>query len=219
MDAIPVESEPGESFQESPSDIVLELRGEQHESWRDDCPVRVEELLARSPRLAEDDDAVIELLYSEFQLREQYGEQPRVEEYLERFPRHAPRLERLFELHRLIEDHGSLSDEAVDVLEPLMPVPVLYRNDQPPEKWCREITAVPLVVGRERSAAVRLHDASISRHHCLIWRDGPVCRLEDSGSTNGVYVNGERVSGGCELYPGDVIRISKYMLVVGLQDQ
>ncbi|HUG93302.1 MAG TPA: hypothetical protein VML55_20850, partial [Planctomycetaceae bacterium] len=44
-------------FQESPSDVVFELRGEQYESWRDGRPMAVEELLARSPELLNDDDA------------------------------------------------------------------------------------------------------------------------------------------------------------------
>jgi hypothetical protein len=209
---------PEEPFSESPSDIVFELRGEQYESWRDGRPVTVEELLARAPGLVEDEDAVVELLYSEYQLREVCGDAPSAEEYFERLPTHRERLRRLLELHDLIENHKQLSNDAVDALTPLMPIPVLYRNDQPPEKWSREITEQPLIVGRDRAAAVRLNDASISRHHCLIWRDGPVCRLEDAGSTNGVFVNGERIVGGCELYPGDTIRIARFLLVVGLRD-
>jgi FHA domain len=208
-----------EPFPESPSDIVLDLRSEQYDSWRDGQPVPVEVLLDRCPALADDDDAVIELLYSEFQLREQFGEQPQKGEYFGRFPGHRARLERLFELHEILDDPKSLSDEAIATLQPLMPVPVLYRNDQPPERWSRVISEIPLVVGRDCEAAIRLNDPSISRHHCLIWRDGTVCRLEDAGSTNGVLVNGARVRGGCELYPGDVIRIAKFVMVLGLREE
>lgn len=210
---------PEEPFAESPSDIVFELRGEQYESWRDGQPLMVEELLNRAPGLSSDEDAVVELLYSEYQLREACGDEPSAVDYFERFPAHSERLQRLLELHDLIENHKQLSSDAVEVLTPFMPVPVLYRNDQPPDKWSREITETPLVVGRDRTAAVRLNDASISRHHCLIWRDGPLCRLEDAGSTNGVYVNGERVHQGCELYPGDTIRIARFLLMLGLRDR
>ena len=48
-----------------------------------------EEFLAADPTIGSDTDAVLELLYTEFIVREQLGERPRPQEWLDRFPRCA----------------------------------------------------------------------------------------------------------------------------------
>jgi hypothetical protein len=60
-------------------------------------------------------------------------------------------------------------------------------------------------VGRGRSNELVLHDASVSRDHAeLVPGDGGGWRVRDLGSTNGVAVNGARVTDQ-PLAPGDVI--------------
>jgi len=50
-----------------------------------------------------------------------------------------------------------------------------------------------VVIGRARDAWVRLDDVGVSRHHARLVRTGSrTFTLEDTGSTNGVYINGER---------------------------
>src|SRR6188508_471912 len=51
-----------------------------------------------------------------------------------------------------------------------------------------------LVIGRGDKADLRLVDDGISRDHARIVKDGDRMVLEDLGSTNGTYCNGERVS-------------------------
>ena len=45
------------------------------------------------------------------------------------------------------------------------------------------------VIGRE-DADVAIEDDEISKRHCLIRADGPVCTLTDLGSLNGTMLNG-----------------------------
>ena len=63
-----------------------------------------------------------------------------------------------------------------------------------------------LVVGRSRSCDVRLRDDTVSRlHAALVWRGGTLV-LEDLGSSNGTWVNGERVLSPRSLVAGDAVR-------------
>jgi serine/threonine-protein kinase len=51
------------------------------------------------------------------------------------------------------------------------------------------------VVGRCVDCKIRLpaDDWTVSRHHCLLEIDPPYVRVQDLGSLNGTYVNGEKV--------------------------
>jgi len=75
------------------------------------------------------------------------------------------------------------------------------------------------VIGRARDAWVRLDDVGISRRHACIRRKGPATFvIEDTGSTNGVYVNGERIET-ATLTPGDQVQVgSEVILRFGLVD-
>ena len=50
------------------------------------------------PALADNPEDALELVYGEFVLREELGQDPQPAEYLKRFPRHAARLQQQFEL-------------------------------------------------------------------------------------------------------------------------
>ena len=51
------------------------------------------------------------------------------------------------------------------------------------------------VIGRCVDCNIRLptDDWTVSRHHCLLEIDPPLVRVQDLGSLNGTYVNGEKV--------------------------
>ena len=69
----------------------------------------------------------------------------------------------------------------------------------------------PLVVGRGAACDIRLADPSVSRRHALLEvRDGGVW-VVDLDSSNGVYVNGRRVSRAV-LGPGDVLTLGNSRL-------
>jgi tetratricopeptide (TPR) repeat protein/tRNA A-37 threonylcarbamoyl transferase component Bud32 len=82
--------------------------------------VLVEEYLARHPPLADDPEALLDLVYAEFVLREERGEAPTEEEYLRRFPRHAEQLRKQIGLHRALGT-GSARTPACDTPSTLTP--------------------------------------------------------------------------------------------------
>jgi pSer/pThr/pTyr-binding forkhead associated (FHA) protein len=64
-----------------------------------------------------------------------------------------------------------------------------------------------VLLGRSPECSLQLPAAGASRRHASVaWRDGAVV-LRDLGSTNGTFLNGERVSGEATLRSGDKIRI------------
>jgi eukaryotic-like serine/threonine-protein kinase len=62
-----------------------------------------EEFLAADPTIGSDTDSVLELLYTEFIVREQLGERPQTQLWLDRFPRWRAELAQLFEVHTLVD--------------------------------------------------------------------------------------------------------------------
>ena len=62
-------------------------------------------------------------------------------------------------------------------------------------------------LGRAGDADIRLEDQFSSSHHARLVPQGDVLVLEDLGSTNGTYLNGEPLSGPQPLHDGDRIRI------------
>jgi len=67
--------------------------------------------------------------------------------------------------------------------------------------------------GRNLEAVRFLDDITVSRHHAAFLCEGGHLWLEDLGSTNGTYVNGERAER-VELFPGDEVIIGRFHLVV-----
>ena len=68
-----------------------------------------------------------------------------------------------------------------------------------------------ITIGREGSDIV-LENPQVSRNHATIDRAGSQHVLRDAGSTNGTFVNGQRISQHT-LAPGDVIQIGAFKLV------
>lgn len=64
-----------------------------------------------------------------------------------------------------------------------------------------------VVLGRGASADIQLEDTFASSRHARIARQGSVMVIEDLGSTNGTYLNGEPLRGPQPLHRGDRIRI------------
>ncbi len=64
-----------------------------------------------------------------------------------------------------------------------------------------------LRIGRHPYNDVALADASVSRYHCWIKPGDTGCFVEDLASTNGTYVNGQRVQIRRHLRPGDTLTV------------
>ncbi len=72
-------------------------------------------------------------------------------------------------------------------------------------------------VGRHPESDVFLNDVTVSRHHCRFVVSGDTLTVEDSGSTNGTYVNGERVDQ-TGLKAADEVIVGRFHFVVAHGD-
>jgi pSer/pThr/pTyr-binding forkhead associated (FHA) protein len=66
-----------------------------------------------------------------------------------------------------------------------------------------------LTIGREASNQIAINDAEISRKHSQLVAQGGKYVLTDLGSTNGTFVNGQRLTGQHVLQPGEVISLGE----------
>jgi hypothetical protein len=99
MDVPPPDTRPLAGAAPGPAGLLALLRRDQRERWLRGERVPAEWYLEQHPGLAADPEAVLDLAYVEFVLREEVGEAPSEEEYLARFPQHAEALRRQLELH------------------------------------------------------------------------------------------------------------------------
>jgi pSer/pThr/pTyr-binding forkhead associated (FHA) protein len=75
------------------------------------------------------------------------------------------------------------------------------------------ITRDVTVVGRREDCDFRIPLGEISRKHCRLIKDQDALRLEDLGSSNGTFHNGERVQEAV-LQPGDTMQVGSVVFVV-----
>lgn len=73
-------------------------------------------------------------------------------------------------------------------------------------------------VGRHPDNDIFLDDITVSRHHCRFISGPEGLEVEDSGSTNGTYVNGSRADRAV-LTPGDEVIVGKFHLLVAQGDE
>ena len=70
-----------------------------------------------------------------------------------------------------------------------------------------------ITIGRTEDNDVIIDDACTSRHHLqIIQHDDGHYTLSDFGSTNGTYVNGQKISGEINLAENDIVRIGNTTL-------
>lgn len=70
-----------------------------------------------------------------------------------------------------------------------------------------------ITIGRSTENDVVIQDPNVSRHHCqIVQKDNGTYGLVDFGSSNGTYINGQRISGQVVLNPNDVVRIGNTTL-------
>jgi predicted component of type VI protein secretion system len=69
------------------------------------------------------------------------------------------------------------------------------------------------VMGRREDCDLRIPLGEVSRKHARLIADGEMLKVEDLGSSNGTFVNGQRIQE-AQVNPGDVIQIGPVMFVV-----
>ena len=74
------------------------------------------------------------------------------------------------------------------------------------------VTKGPLTVGRDAGCAVRLEDPSVSALHMRVTLTDAGATIEDAGSTNGVYVDGERLRAARQVEIGQVVELGRTLV-------
>jgi serine/threonine-protein kinase len=102
-----------QQFLAAAGDLSLEqvaavLAVDQRERWQAGESIRAEVYLQRYPAIAADVERALELVYGEFLLREERGEEPAPDEFLRRFPAYVARLRQQFELHQALARESAL---------------------------------------------------------------------------------------------------------------
>ncbi|NUS35503.1 MAG: DUF3662 and FHA domain-containing protein [Pseudarthrobacter sp.] len=78
------------------------------------------------------------------------------------------------------------------------------------------LNAPSIILGRSSEADIHIEDTGVSRRHLEIRTDNGVTSAVDLGSTNGSYVNGQRVSGSTELTDGSTITMGRTKIIFRL---
>lgn len=75
------------------------------------------------------------------------------------------------------------------------------------------LKSLPVIIGRGDDCKVRVPLASVSRNHCELLIDDDELMVRDLKSSNGTFVNKDRVSSR-ELVPGDLLAVGPVVFVV-----
>jgi pSer/pThr/pTyr-binding forkhead associated (FHA) protein len=71
-----------------------------------------------------------------------------------------------------------------------------------------------LTIGRDSSNGVAINDAEVSRKHSRLMFQGGKYVIDDLGSTNGTFVNGQRLAGPVVLKAGDVVSLGEQIVLM-----
>jgi pSer/pThr/pTyr-binding forkhead associated (FHA) protein len=90
-------------------------------------------------------------------------------------------------------------------------VMVMFRADQ--QRRSFSVTRDMTVIGRREDCDLRIPLSDVSRKHCRLILDGETIKVEDLGSSNGTYRNGDRVQQ-AELSAGDTLQVGPVVFVL-----
>lgn len=71
-----------------------------------------------------------------------------------------------------------------------------------------------LTIGRDSTNGVAINDAEVSRKHSRLMFQGGKYVIDDLGSTNGTFVNGQRLAGPVVLKAGDVVSLGEQIVLM-----
>ena len=84
---------------------------------------------------------------------------------------------------------------------------VVRRGPQPNQTF--DLTKEQITLGRDITNDIVINDPEVSRHHLSLSRGTEGYTLEDLNSTNGTFVNGQRLTSPRPLRPGDAIGLGE----------
>ncbi len=84
---------------------------------------------------------------------------------------------------------------------------IVRRGPQPNQSY--DLNKDIVTLGRDITNDIVINDPEVSRHHMRLTRGAGGFTLEDLGSTNGTFVNGQRLTGARPLRPGDMVGLGE----------
>jgi hypothetical protein len=88
---------------------------------------------------------------------------------------------------------------------------VMRRGPQPNQIF--ELNKDIISIGRDVTNEITINDPEVSRHHCRLTRGPSGYTIEDLGSTNGTFVNGQRLTGARPLSPNDLVGLGETVTI------
>lgn len=84
---------------------------------------------------------------------------------------------------------------------------IVRRGPQPNQIY--ELNKDIITLGRDITNDIVINDPEVSRHHTRMTRGAGGYTLEDLGSTNGTFINGQRLTGARPLSSGDLVSLGE----------
>jgi ABC-type multidrug transport system ATPase subunit/pSer/pThr/pTyr-binding forkhead associated (FHA) protein len=112
-------------------------------------------------------------------------------------------------MHTMVVKSGSGS------LQPQKPAPGASGGLQPQPQLLMQIRfdgKQQLTIGRAPDNDIHLDGLQISNHHARLLNAGGQIIIEDVGSTNGVYINGTRITGRRPVQNRDIVQVGPFVL-------
>ncbi len=81
-----------------------------------------------------------------------------------------------------------------------------------------EVESGEVTIGRERSDVLLDDDGEVSRNHAVVRQSSEGFEVEDLGSTNGTFVNEQRISEPTRLSSGDIVRVGQTRFDVEIKE-
>jgi hypothetical protein len=114
-------------------------------------------------------------------------------------------------MSQTVSDDPGTGEEPSQVEAGMRVVMVMFRADG--QRRSFSVTRDITVVGRREDCDLRIPLGDVSRKHCRMIMDGENIRVEDLGSSNGTFKNGERIQQ-TELQAGDTLQVGPVVFVL-----